>query len=252
MTLDAGSANNLLNRDPLLAPLADNGGPTRTHALLPGSPAISAGSNPANLTTDQRGAGFPRVYESAADIGAFEVQQPTVPSVVVNAGQPNLVQRSMVTSLTVTFSGRVTFTGPAVAAFQLARTGPGGTLGNVTLAVDLSGSTATQTIARLTFSGPLTEGANSLVDGNYTLTILSSQVKGGLLGGDTASSLFRLFGDVNGDRTVNGLDFAALRNAFGASAADANYRSDLDFNDDGAVNALDLNAFRARLGVTLP
>jgi hypothetical protein len=173
-TLGPGSANNLLNRDPLLGPLADNGGPTLTHALLPGSPAINAGSNLSNLTTDQRQAGFPRVFESAVDIGAFEVQQTTLTSVVVNAGQANLVQRSMVTSLTVTFSGQVTFTGSPADAFQLARTGPGGTLGNVTLAVDLTGSTATQTIARLTFSGSLTEGANSLVDGNYTLRILGT------------------------------------------------------------------------------
>ena len=42
--------------DPLLGPLADNGGPTQTFALLPGSPAIDAGSNPASLATDQRGA----------------------------------------------------------------------------------------------------------------------------------------------------------------------------------------------------
>jgi hypothetical protein len=57
VTLDPASANNLLNRDPLLGPLADNGGPTPTHALLVGSPAINAGSNPANLRADQRGAG---------------------------------------------------------------------------------------------------------------------------------------------------------------------------------------------------
>src|SRR5262249_34056431 len=41
--------------DPLLDPLADNGGPTQTHALRPGSPAIDHGSNPLNLPTDQRG-----------------------------------------------------------------------------------------------------------------------------------------------------------------------------------------------------
>jgi len=58
--------------DPLLAPLADNGGPTRTHALLPGSPAINAGNNVANLATDQRGRA--RVSGAAADIGAYEVQ----------------------------------------------------------------------------------------------------------------------------------------------------------------------------------
>jgi hypothetical protein len=251
-TLGPGSANNLFNRDPLLGPLADNGGPTRTHALLPGSPAINAGSNPANLAYDERGAGFPRVFGSAADIGAFEAQQTTITSVVVNAGQANLLQRSMVTSLTVTFSGQVTFTGSAVAAFQLARTGPGGTLGNVTLAVDLSGSTATRTVARLAFSGALTEGANSLIDGNYVLTVFSSLVNGGLLGGDNVSSLFRLYGDMNGDKAVNGLDLAAFRTAFGASNGDANYRPELDFDGDGVINGLDLAAFRTRFGVTLP
>ena len=69
---------------------------------------------------------------------------------------------------------------------------------------------------------------------------------------DFTLDLHRLYGDVNGDKAVNGLDLTALRTAFGASAADANYRSDLDFNGDGAINGLDLAAFRARFGVTLP
>jgi hypothetical protein len=252
VTLEPGSANNLLDRDPLLTPLADNGGPTWSHALLLGSPAIDTGSNPANLAYDQRDASFPRVFGLAADIGAFEVQQSTVPSVVVNAGQANLVQRSMVTSLTVTFGGVVTFAGPAGGAFRLQRTGPGGTLGDVTLAVDLSGSTATQTIARLTFSGELTEGANSLVDGNYTLTVLSRRVSGGILGGDNVSSLFQLYGDLNGDKAVNGLDLVAFRTAFGASNGDANYRPELDFDGDGDVNGPDLAVFRTRFGVIIP
>jgi hypothetical protein len=63
----------IIGVDPLLAALANNGGPTRTHALLPGSPAIDAGSNPQGLTFDQRGAGFPRTLGEATDIGAFEV-----------------------------------------------------------------------------------------------------------------------------------------------------------------------------------
>lgn len=61
--------------DPLLLPLADNGGPTRTHALAVDSPAIDAGNNVAQLEADQRGAGFARVAGAAADIGAFERQQ---------------------------------------------------------------------------------------------------------------------------------------------------------------------------------
>ena len=57
---------------PMLGALGFNGGPTRTQALLPGSPAINTGSNPFGLTTDQRGTGFPRVNGGAADIGAYE------------------------------------------------------------------------------------------------------------------------------------------------------------------------------------
>jgi len=63
-----------LDGDPLLGPLADNGGATLTHALLAGSPAIDAGSNLADLVTDQRGNGYVRVFGTAADIGAFESQ----------------------------------------------------------------------------------------------------------------------------------------------------------------------------------
>jgi hypothetical protein len=56
--------------DPKLGPLADNGGPTLTMALLPGSPAIDAGNTSLAPATDQRG--FPRPAGLAADIGAFE------------------------------------------------------------------------------------------------------------------------------------------------------------------------------------
>src|SRR5713101_5996651 len=47
--------------DPLLGPLQNNGGPTFTHALLAGSPAIDAGSTAYATAYDQRGPGFPRI-----------------------------------------------------------------------------------------------------------------------------------------------------------------------------------------------
>jgi predicted outer membrane repeat protein len=65
-----------INTDPLLGPLQDNGGPTFTHALLPGSPAIDAGDpnfSPPPFT-DQRDCHFDRVFNGRIDIGSFEAQ----------------------------------------------------------------------------------------------------------------------------------------------------------------------------------
>ena len=58
--------------DPLLTGLANNGGPTLTHAISGSSPAVNAGNNVGGFTYDQRGAGYPRVVGASADIGAFE------------------------------------------------------------------------------------------------------------------------------------------------------------------------------------
>ena len=72
---------NVLNQPALLGPLSDNGGPTQTHALLEGSPAIDAGSNALAvdengnpLTTDQRGEA--RIESGTVDIGAVEFGDP--------------------------------------------------------------------------------------------------------------------------------------------------------------------------------
>jgi hypothetical protein len=56
--------------DALIAPLADNGGPTWTHALLPGSPAIDTGDDALCPATDQRGT--PRPQGAHCDVGAYE------------------------------------------------------------------------------------------------------------------------------------------------------------------------------------
>jgi hypothetical protein len=65
-----------INTDPLLGPLQNNGGPTLTHALLPGSPAINTGDP--NFTPppsyDQRGPRFRRVFNGRIDVGSFEAQ----------------------------------------------------------------------------------------------------------------------------------------------------------------------------------
>ncbi len=68
-----------INLDPLLGPLADNGGFTPTHALLPGSPAIDTGSHSVCPTTDQRGFYRPTDGDGdnipGCDMGAYESHQ---------------------------------------------------------------------------------------------------------------------------------------------------------------------------------
>jgi CSLREA domain-containing protein len=80
-----GAPSSLRNTDPMLGPLADNGGPTKTHALLAGSPAIDQGTS-FGASADQRGQTRPSdlldipnaTDGDASDIGAFEAQAPTL------------------------------------------------------------------------------------------------------------------------------------------------------------------------------
>jgi hypothetical protein len=70
-----GTSNgSLSNTDPLLGPLANNGGHTKTMALQSGSPAIDAGNDAACPASDQRGGARPQ--GSHCDIGAYESGAP--------------------------------------------------------------------------------------------------------------------------------------------------------------------------------
>jgi len=94
-----GSNGNITGQDPNLGPLANNGGATRTHALVSPSPAIDAGVGcPA---TDQRG--IPRPQGAGCDIGAYELDAgpPTVLSTSLAASYPSGAGPS---AFTVTFS----------------------------------------------------------------------------------------------------------------------------------------------------
>ena len=68
----------------MLGALANNGGSTKTMALLTGSPAIDAGPNPVAEFTgnqfDQRGPGYARIVGGLVDIGAFEIQSSSEPA----------------------------------------------------------------------------------------------------------------------------------------------------------------------------
>lgn len=68
-TITAPGAAPITGVDPMLGPLQNNGGPTDTHALLPGSPALGVVTGSACTGTDQRGV----LRGSPCDLGAFEL-----------------------------------------------------------------------------------------------------------------------------------------------------------------------------------
>ena len=89
VTLIDGGGTQVGVTDPMLGLLVNNGGVTKTHALLAGSPAIDAGPNPVPVFDgnefDQRGVGFARIVFGVADAGAFEVQEAPTTELLVPA-----------------------------------------------------------------------------------------------------------------------------------------------------------------------
>jgi outer membrane protein assembly factor BamB len=180
----------------------------------------------------------------------YSIAAPTVQTVQVNDGS---AQRSRVTSLTVRFDSQVTFTGAVANAFTFTRNG--GVTVNFAAAASVVNGVTVVTID--SFTGTETQ-FGSLADGRYTLTALASQISanGQQMASDyhfgDAQGLFRIFGDVDGDQTVNGFDLGFFRNAFGTQTGDPNYLSYLDLNGDGVINGFDLGQFRTRFGTMLP
>ncbi len=93
--IEDGSCGAEFSGDPNLGSLTDNGGPTKTHALLPGSFAIDAGDNNVCPATDQRG--VTRPINGICDIGAYEegayVELPTLNVQSTLGGQIKLIAK---------------------------------------------------------------------------------------------------------------------------------------------------------------
>lgn len=155
-----GTAANPLN--PLLAPLANYGGTTQTHALLPGSPAIDAGTSTGTPAQDQRG----QARFGTPDIGAFESQGFTI-AATSGTSQSTTVNTAFANPLTATVTannaiepvagGVVTYTAPTTGASIAPAT--------QTATIDASGNAA------------ITPTANTTV-GTYPVSAASSGVTG--------------------------------------------------------------------------
>ncbi len=166
----SGGLGDTITADPMLAPLANYGGPTRTLAPLPGSPALGAGTAVAGVTTDQRGA----ARTGRVDIGAFQSRGFNV-AAGGGAGQSTYVGTTFAAPLTATVSsafgepvagGRVTFT----AAPSAAGASAGLSASVVTIAADGSASvTATANPTAGTSQVTATTGTATVAAASFSL-----------------------------------------------------------------------------------
>ena len=215
------------NTNPQLSALANNGGSTQTHALLPGSPAINTGNN-ANavdavavgmaLTTDQRGTGFPRIVGGTVDIGAYEAD--------IEIGSLNVQ---------LTLQGRAN---PAphpsrvvTVNVQIKPQGGGTTFYNQNFTTDSSSA----------FSIPSTPTGTYLFTFKGTHTLARQQTITIDSGVNLTTTPVLLEGDANGSNHVNITDFSLLATAFGKTNAQVGYNVLTDFNNDGIVNISDFS-----------
>jgi hypothetical protein len=163
-----------INTDSMLGPLQDNGGPTFTHKLLSGSPAIDAGDPSFTPPPgyDQRGPGFPRVVNGRIDIGAFEVQPDSPPSCAAQVQPPINADGSSV------FNVR---RGVVPVKFSLTCNGnPTCDLSPATIAVTRTAGGATGQVNESVYSGPSDSGSNFRIEGcEYHYNLYSNALGAG-------------------------------------------------------------------------
>ena len=191
------------------------------------------------------------------------VSPPQVSTFTVDDGT---AQRSQVRSVTVKFDRPVTLASGAFGLSQLNTGGSGAndgtnpTDGSAVLGTPMSGDGGTTWVVPFTGASPLAEQRSdgtptgSLVDGIYRLTVDPAKVTAGgvaMAGPGPTVTFHRLFGDHDGNRSVNTLDYGLFRNAFGKAAGEAGFDASFDFDGNGAINTSDYGQFRRRFGKAL-
>ncbi len=219
-----------------LAPLGDYGGPTATMALLPGSPAIGAGTAESGITTDQRG----EPLDSPPDIGAFQTQTSLVVNTTIDGtgSPPGDLSLRQAVNLANALGGAETITfDPTVFATAQTITLTAGPL-------ELSNTTGTETIIGPAAGVTINAGGQSRVfqiDSGVTANISGLSITGGsttgsggglynyggtatltgvTVSGNTAASGGGLFTSKRGTITVVGCTISGNTAAMGAGLYD--------------------------------
>ena len=163
----------MLIADPKLGPLANNGGPTRTHALLLGSPAINAGSL-CTETIDQRY--VTRDKGLSCDLGAFEFESFAPLGLTVG---PNVAAHPKTGAVTV--SGTVTCAVPTSVALNVALSQTQKVTGRFSTIVQAAATTTVNCTGTSSWTAVLTPASGKFEVGEATTTASTATVTGGFL-----------------------------------------------------------------------
>lgn len=269
--LTNGTNNNQVGvANPGLGILANNGGPTQTHALLPGSAAINAGSNALavdqnnnSLTTDQRGVGFSRIVNATVDIGTFESRGF---SISTTSGTPQSATITTVFDLplmaTVSSAfgeqvggGQVTFTAPGSGASGTFTTGgaattvpiaaggvamspaftANGLAGNYNISAGGNGISGSATFNFTNLKGSTTTSLSSSVNpSRFGQNVTLVAVVTSPVGMPTGTTQFKDNGtDIGPPQTLNASGQASISTStlgLGVHTITADYNGDLNFS----------------------
>ena len=224
----------------MLGPLQNNGGPTLTHALLPGSPAIDA-SNPNGSMRDQRY----YLRNGRPDIGAFEFGGTIAPLTMVsrkthgNAG---------------IFDVDLPLSGEAGVECR-----SGGATGNYELVARF--------VSPITLNGAsITSGVGSVGDVSVNDSLVTVQlthvinaqriiltlfgVTDGANTNDVNVPMRVLLGDTNGNGSVNASDVSQTKAQVGQAVTGSNFRTDANAN--GIINGSDVSIVKSQIGASIP
>ena len=182
---------------------------------------------------------------------------PTVANVEVNFGE---TQRSAIGSIDVVFDGEVNVADGAVSILQRSDASAPTNQAVTSNAISVYFPDSDQTVSTIQFDSHVRNSDNALVDGNYQLTVDSSLVtRGGVpmaedyvYGDQQADGFYSFFGDADGDRDVDNVDFSIfLQTYFKRLNVDSEYNPIMDYDADGDVDNVDFSFFLGRYFKTI-
>ncbi|MBK8027355.1 MAG: hypothetical protein IPK19_39665 [Chloroflexi bacterium] len=208
-----------------LGPLANNGGPTQTIALITGSTAINGG-DPAYgglPAYDQRGVGFPRVRGGRIDIGAYEAPLGNTLDIQLTLqGRPAAPNDAYVVTVHVTLS-------PAAGGSPV-----------------VSGDYASDTSGHVVIADVPTGDFSLTVKGTRTLATTQSVTL--VTGSNSVVTPALKEGDADGSNGVTIADFSILAESFGLSDGQIGFDARADFNGDEQVTIADFSLLATSFG----